>query len=604
LARKILLADDSVTAQNMGRKILTEAGYEVVTVNNGSAALKKISEDKPDLIVLDVYMPGYGGLEVCHRIKETPETARIPVLLSVGKLEPFRADESRKAGADAYIVKPFEASELLTAISKLEDKIVPKGQAKKWGRSGKPAVADSDSELRNDWKDRLPIPIAKGKKRATQGQVASDSDEADGNGSAESNSAESVSGEFRSTESRLEDSATLEVSSSQAAASEPETTGPANQPVAEAEASATFAPPIAEPQTVQPKSAQPEPPSAMQDAFMPQTAAVAESTTVTGAEIFAGEAVSKTPNFAEQEVADALAFLGPSLMSGSVMETLQNAERTMRDQAASGPRWVADEVAVTADESSCVLEREMEKAYAAMAASATPQMDAVSAPAETLSSLSAPDSYSAETYPANPYTASAAVEPHDLLVSELVTSKSTAQVASSAISTTEAVAAEEEITEKKIAEEKFTEENPTGMVATDVKQIAAYAAAAGAESFDQIANPSTASAATVEGRSSGTGPVPSDLQPEPQLAEAWTNWQHIRESVLGAQLASLAPETSSSQSTAVPSDQPAAPPQLQPGTDSKPDEASAIANIVDSVLADLRPKLMEEIARKMAADKK
>jgi len=54
LARKILLADDSVTAQNMGRKILTDAGYEVITVNNGSAALKKIIEHKPDLIVLDV----------------------------------------------------------------------------------------------------------------------------------------------------------------------------------------------------------------------------------------------------------------------------------------------------------------------------------------------------------------------------------------------------------------------------------------------------------------------------------------------------------------------------------------------------------------------
>src|SRR6202158_5879496 len=65
LARKILLADDSVTAQNMGRKILTDAGYEVVTVNNGSAALKKILEQKPDLIVMDVYMPGYSGLEVC-----------------------------------------------------------------------------------------------------------------------------------------------------------------------------------------------------------------------------------------------------------------------------------------------------------------------------------------------------------------------------------------------------------------------------------------------------------------------------------------------------------------------------------------------------------
>ena len=98
MARKILLADDSVTAQNMGRKILADAGYEVVTVNNGSAALKKIAELKPDLVILDVYMPGYSGLEVCQRLKESSDSSRIPVLLTVGKLEPFKPEEAQ-AGA-------------------------------------------------------------------------------------------------------------------------------------------------------------------------------------------------------------------------------------------------------------------------------------------------------------------------------------------------------------------------------------------------------------------------------------------------------------------------------------------------------------------------
>ena len=125
MARKILLADDSVTAQNMGRKILTDAGYDVVTVNNGSAALKRIAESTPDLIILDVYMPGYSGLEVCQRLKEAEETAHIPILLSVGKLEPFKPQEARRVRADSHIVKPFEASQLLTAIARLEDAMVP-----------------------------------------------------------------------------------------------------------------------------------------------------------------------------------------------------------------------------------------------------------------------------------------------------------------------------------------------------------------------------------------------------------------------------------------------------------------------------------------------
>jgi CheY-like chemotaxis protein len=174
LARKILLADDSVTAQNMGRKILADAGYDVVTVNNGSAALKKITELKPDLIVLDVYMPGYSGLEVCQRLKDSEETAHIPVLLTVGKLEPFKADEARRVKADAHIVKPFEASELLTAITRLEDRMMPQASAggrfstsvsgmerfggeESDGRTGKNTMADAG------WKSRLDFPSKKKK---------------------------------------------------------------------------------------------------------------------------------------------------------------------------------------------------------------------------------------------------------------------------------------------------------------------------------------------------------------------------------------------------------------------------------------------------------
>jgi CheY-like chemotaxis protein len=142
LARKILLADDSVTAQNMGRKILADAGYDVLTVNNGSAALKRVAESQPDLIILDVYMPGYGGLEVCQRLKDAAETAHIPVLLSVGKLEPFKPQEARRVRADAHIVKPFEASQLLTAIARLEDQMVPQQKGSRFATSGAATSVD------------------------------------------------------------------------------------------------------------------------------------------------------------------------------------------------------------------------------------------------------------------------------------------------------------------------------------------------------------------------------------------------------------------------------------------------------------------------------
>ena len=172
MARKILLADDSVTAQNMGRKILADAGYEVITVNNGSAALKKIAEHKPDLIVLDVYMPGYSGLEVCQRLKEAQETSRVPVLLTVGKLEPFKPEEAKRVRADGFIVKPFEASELLSALSKLEDKIVPRGEPSKPGRFARATAALDEgrydktvaSDEDSGWKNRINFPTKKKEK--------------------------------------------------------------------------------------------------------------------------------------------------------------------------------------------------------------------------------------------------------------------------------------------------------------------------------------------------------------------------------------------------------------------------------------------------------
>src|SRR5260370_8169114 len=99
----------------MGRKILADAGYDVVTVNNGSAALKRINEIKPDLIVLDVYMPGYSGLEVSQRLKDAAATAHIPVLLTVGKLEPFNPGKARRVRPHAPIAHPLKTTHLLTA---------------------------------------------------------------------------------------------------------------------------------------------------------------------------------------------------------------------------------------------------------------------------------------------------------------------------------------------------------------------------------------------------------------------------------------------------------------------------------------------------------
>lgn len=112
-----------MTAQNMGKKILSEAGYDVVAVSNGAAAVKKIAEQKPDIIILDVYMPGYSGLEVCEKVRGSLDTLKTPVLLTVGKMEPFKSEDGNRVKADGVIIKPFEATDLLAIVKKFEERI-------------------------------------------------------------------------------------------------------------------------------------------------------------------------------------------------------------------------------------------------------------------------------------------------------------------------------------------------------------------------------------------------------------------------------------------------------------------------------------------------
>lgn len=122
---KILLADDSVAAQNMGRKILVAAGHDVVTVSNGVEALKKINDLHPDIALLDAYLAGYTGIELCLKTKLSAEMARMPILLTAGKMEPFCAEEAIKIKADGLITKPFDVTNLITAVEKVAEHLRP-----------------------------------------------------------------------------------------------------------------------------------------------------------------------------------------------------------------------------------------------------------------------------------------------------------------------------------------------------------------------------------------------------------------------------------------------------------------------------------------------
>src|SRR5215510_2410756 len=115
----ILLADDSITIQKIVNLTFSGEGIDVITVGNGEAAVKKIHEQRPALVLADIFMPGKNGYEVCDYIKNEPSLSAIPVILLVGAFEPFDSNEAARVKADGHLTKPFEIKVLISAVNSL-----------------------------------------------------------------------------------------------------------------------------------------------------------------------------------------------------------------------------------------------------------------------------------------------------------------------------------------------------------------------------------------------------------------------------------------------------------------------------------------------------
>jgi CheY-like chemotaxis protein len=694
LARKILLADDSVTAQNMGRKILADAGYDVVTVNNGSAALKRITEIKPDLIVLDVYMPGYSGLEVCQRLKDAAATAHIPVLLTVGKLEPFKPEEARRVKADAHIVKPFEASELLTAIMRLEERMVPQQSegarfstsvsgVERFGGEGNGRTKESKAGADSGWKSRLGFPS---KKKKEEPQPES-----------EDLPAAATFRDFRKAKGKTGASVPLTVKEPPPPGQEPglvpdiprditpeeldalsavaakldgptpaaaaevkkEIEPPAPAVEAEAETAAAGIVPaasvvedkseVAAPAAVevhqheiqQPETQQPETPAAVvaivvntaliapepapvdrddEPRFAAATSAV-EPVAEEKIDAKAAEAVAKSeateaeePTPSAEELAEALRLLTPAIGNADVSTVPSHGTLV-----AAGPRWIAEPVALTSEESAISLEAEMFSTFGATFAAASggeiesagiTGVSAIAAAvenrlaeAELAASAKALSEQEDERRPAETAAAEASVAGTP---AEAVAAASNAP--SPAVDGIEP----EKITPEKIEPEKLEAEqrdsSAKGAEEAPAEEVAA-ATFADAVSKDvgvkaeQNGEPVSATAAVADENqdSSSDSGGQDSMGKDVKAKSGKSNWHQIH----------TAPASVAANSDAV-----EAAKQAEPGAEESTKamaaaaaegsatmsaaDASTIASIVDSVMADLRPKIVEEIARKLA----
>lgn len=115
----ILAVDDEPANLALLRKLLDHQGYDVVEAVDGHSALAAISEHKPDLICLDVLMPGLDGIEVCQRLRHLPEHAATPILLLTALNRPEDKARGLEAGANDFLSKPFDQSELAARLRSL-----------------------------------------------------------------------------------------------------------------------------------------------------------------------------------------------------------------------------------------------------------------------------------------------------------------------------------------------------------------------------------------------------------------------------------------------------------------------------------------------------
>ena len=116
---KIMVVDDSPTELKIMTEPFIPKGYKVITAMDGEEAIKMAEIEKPDLIVLDVIMPKMNGFQVCRKIKTTPELKNIKIILLTSKNQESDEFWGLKQGADAYMTKPFDASELLAKAESL-----------------------------------------------------------------------------------------------------------------------------------------------------------------------------------------------------------------------------------------------------------------------------------------------------------------------------------------------------------------------------------------------------------------------------------------------------------------------------------------------------
>ncbi|MFG6137257.1 response regulator transcription factor [Halomonas sp. B23F22_10] len=117
--RKVLVVDDEPNIVLSLEFLMQQAGFEVVTAEDGETALARVSETRPDLMLLDISLPGIGGFDVLERLRADPDLAPLPIIMLTAHGREVEREKGLALGADDYVTKPFSTRELVERVKRL-----------------------------------------------------------------------------------------------------------------------------------------------------------------------------------------------------------------------------------------------------------------------------------------------------------------------------------------------------------------------------------------------------------------------------------------------------------------------------------------------------
>lgn len=118
---RVLIVDDDSLLRELLRAVLQDGGFSLDEAASGEEALRLAIAEPPNVVVLDVMMPGMNGFEVCRALRANPSTEHAHIIMLTARDSPTDRDEGRAAGADAFFTKPFSPLDLLEAVSGVRD---------------------------------------------------------------------------------------------------------------------------------------------------------------------------------------------------------------------------------------------------------------------------------------------------------------------------------------------------------------------------------------------------------------------------------------------------------------------------------------------------